>query len=79
LKEIIRICKPGGFIFFTRVIYVDRRFISTGFDEEVGFTQLQNQLEEEHKWKLIEMSAEELITPLQDPETTYIMWIYQVL
>jgi len=79
LHELIRICKHGGYIFFTRVVFVLQRNIQTGYEEEVLWPKEQEDLEKANKWNLLNVSEELLYTPGQDPDTTYKVWTYHVL
>ncbi|MFC1954538.1 class I SAM-dependent DNA methyltransferase [Chloroflexota bacterium] len=70
LNELVRITKPGGYIVFSLRPDVYR---------DSGFKELQDTLESERKWKLVEESEEFQPLPKGEPDVYHQVWIYQTL
>ncbi len=67
--ELIRICKPKGYVIFT---------MRMDFYEQSDFSQKLTELEEDSKCKLVEISDQFSPLSLSKPGGYYQLWVYQV-
>ena len=68
--ELIRICKPGGYIVFSLRPDVYR---------DNGFKEKQDNLVTEGKWNLVEASEEFQPLPRGEPDVYHQIWVYRIL
>ena len=69
LEELNRITKPGGYIVFTLRPDVYR---------EKGFKELQDKLEQDERWELIEEGEPFQTLPKGEPDVYHQIWVYRV-
>jgi len=69
LDELVRVTKPGGYIVFT---------LRPDIYEEKGFKKLQNELESDGKWELIEVCEPFQTLPKGEPDVYHQVWVYKV-
>jgi predicted TPR repeat methyltransferase len=67
--ELIRISKPKGYVVFT---------MRMDFYEQSDFRQKMTELEEDGKWKLVEISDRFSPLSISKPGGYYQLWVYQV-
>ena len=70
LVELVRVTKPGGPVIFT---------LMSSIYESHGFRQLQDQLVEQGRWRLISADRGRHILPKGEPELEHDVWLYEVL
>lgn len=69
LEELVRITKPSGYIVFT---------LRPDIYEENGFKKLQDKLESEGEWELIEVCEPFQTLPKGEPDVYHQVWVYRV-
>jgi ubiquinone/menaquinone biosynthesis C-methylase UbiE len=70
LYELVRITKPGGCIVYT---------LRPDVYKEKGFKKIQNKLESDGSWKLVEESEKIQVLPKGEPDIYHKIWIYQII
>ena len=70
LDELVRVTRPGGYIVFS---------LRPDVYEGSGFKEKMTGLENDSKWKLVEVSEKKQVLPKGEPDVFHQMWVYEVL
>jgi len=70
LDELVRVTKPGGYIVFS---------LRPDVYEESGFKEKMTGLENDGKWKLVEVSEKKQVLPKGEPDVFHQIWVYKVI
>jgi hypothetical protein len=69
LDELVRVTRPGGHVIFT--LRSDQT--PPGYDEKMA------ELEDTHRWQLVERGDEFQALPVAEPEVLVRVWVFRVL
>ena len=70
LDELVRVTRPGGYIVFS---------LRPDVYEESGFKEKMTGLENDGKWKLVEVSEKKQVLPKGEPDVFHQIWVYKVI